>query len=94
MARPLRLEFPGAVYHLTSRGNDRQKIFLRDADRDLFLEILGHVVSRYGWICHAHCLMPNHYHLLVQTFNRRYQSRSGASCEGRPIWYQVAIQLI
>ena len=67
MARPLRLEFPGAVYHLTSRGNDRQKIFLSDADRELFLETLGHVVSRYGWICHAYCLMPNHYHLLIET---------------------------
>jgi len=67
MARPLRLEFPGAVYHLTGRGNDRQKIFLSDADRELFLEILGHVVSRYGWICHAYCLMPNHYHQLIET---------------------------
>jgi putative transposase len=67
MARPLRVEFPGAVYHLTSRGNDRQKIFLNDTDRELFLETLGQVVSRYGWICHAYCLMPNHYHLLVET---------------------------
>jgi putative transposase len=67
MARPLRVEFPGAVYHLTSRGNDRQKIFLNDTDRELFLETLGQVVSRYGWICHAYCLMSNHYHLLVET---------------------------
>lgn len=67
MARPVRPEFPGAVYHLTSRGNDRQKIFLSEADRELFLEILNRVVLRYGWICHAYCLMPNHYHLLVET---------------------------
>lgn len=67
MARPLRLEFKGAVYHLTSRGNARQKIYFSDTDRALFLETLAQVVSRYGWICHAYCLMANHYHLLVET---------------------------
>jgi putative transposase len=67
MARPLRLEFPGAVYHLTSRGNGRQKIFFSDNDRELFLKTLSQVVSRYGWICHAYCLMANHYHLLIET---------------------------
>ncbi len=67
MARPLRLEFPGAIYHLTGRGNARQKIFFTDADRELFLDTLAGVVSRYGWICHAYCLMANHYHLLVET---------------------------
>lgn len=61
------MEFPGAVYHLTSRGNARQKIFFSDADRELFLDTLTQVVSRYGWICHAYCLMANHYHLLVET---------------------------
>src|SRR6266545_2925946 len=67
MARPLRLEFPGAIYHLTSRGNARQKVFFTDADREVFLTTLSGVVSRYGWICHAYCLMANHYHLLVET---------------------------
>lgn len=67
MARPLRLEFAGAIYHLTSRGNARQRVFLSDADRELFLDTLSHVVSRYSWICHAYCLMANHYHLLVET---------------------------
>ena len=67
MARPLRLEFPGAIYHLTGRGNARQKIFFSDADRQLFLDALAGVVGRYGWICHAYCLMANHYHLLVET---------------------------
>ena len=67
MARPLRLEFPGAIYHLTGRGNARQKIFFSDADRQLFLDTLAAVVGRYGWICHAYCLMANHYHLLVET---------------------------
>jgi putative transposase len=67
MARPLRLEFAGAVYHLTSRGNARQKVFFADTDRQLFLDTVARVVSRYGWICHAYCLMTNHYHLLVET---------------------------
>ena len=67
MARPLRLEFPGAIYHLTGRGNARQKVFFTDADRELFLSKLAGVVSRYHWICHAYCLVANHYHLLVET---------------------------
>jgi putative transposase len=67
MSRPLRLEYPGAVYHLTSRGNARQRIFWVDADREWFFRTLAQVVSRYGWICHAYCLMENHYHLLVET---------------------------
>ena len=67
MARPLRLEFPHAVYHVTSRGNARQDIVATDADRRMFLTLLAHVVSRYGWLCHAYCLMDNHYHLLIET---------------------------
>ena len=67
MARPLRLEFPGAVYHVTSRGNARAAIFLDDEDRPIFLGVLGAVVARFGWLCHAYCLMDNHYHLLLET---------------------------
>jgi REP element-mobilizing transposase RayT len=67
MSRPLRLQYSGAVYHLTTRGNARQKIFLDDADRKAFLAILSRVVSLYGWLCHAYCLMDNHYHLLIET---------------------------
>ena len=67
MARPLRPVFAGAVYHLTARGNARQKIFFVDDDRKLFLRILSGVIRRYNWICHAYCLMPNHYHVLVET---------------------------
>ncbi|MDF0665575.1 MAG: transposase [Nitrospira sp.] len=67
MARPLRLEYPGAVYHVTSRGNARQDIVLDDRDRTLFLDRLGHVIDRFGWRCHAYCLMDNHYHLLIET---------------------------
>jgi len=67
MVRPLRIEYPGAVYHLTSRGNARQEIFLDDADRSEFLKIFSLAVARFNWLCHAYCLMGNHYHLLVET---------------------------
>lgn len=67
MARPLRIEFPGAVYHVTSRGNARQDIVVDDRDRSQFVSFLAHVVDRFGWLCHAYCLMDNHYHLLIET---------------------------
>ena len=67
MARPLRIEYPGAVYHVTARGNATNDIFHSDTDRDTFLKILSGVVKRYNWLCHAYCLMDNHYHLLVET---------------------------
>ena len=67
MARPLRLQFPGALYHLTARGNARQKIFLNDQDRRLFLDLFGKEITQQGWLCYAYCLMDNHYHLLIET---------------------------
>ncbi|MBC7220207.1 transposase [Candidatus Bipolaricaulota bacterium] len=67
MARPLRLEYAGALYHLTSRGNAREAVFCDDADRRSFLDTLSDVVARHRWICHAYCLMDNHYHLVVET---------------------------
>jgi len=67
MARPLRIEFPGALYHLTSRGDRREAIYEDDEDRQRFLAILGEVAERYNWICHAYCLMTNHYHLVAET---------------------------
>jgi REP element-mobilizing transposase RayT len=67
MARPLRLEFAGALYHVTSRGNARQRIFLDEEDRRLYLELLGKEVAQQGWRCYAYCLMDNHYHLLIET---------------------------
>ena len=69
MARPLRIEFPGAVYHVTSRGNARQDIFIDDEDRGSFLDLLSIVVERFNWLCHAYCLMGNHYHLLIETLD-------------------------
>ena len=67
MARPLRIEYPGAIYHVTLRGNAGNKIFSDDQDREIFLSILGVVVKRYNWFCHAYCLMDNHYHLMIET---------------------------
>ena len=67
MARPLRIEFAGALYHVTSRGDGQEAIFLDDDDRYLFLDGLAEVVRGCNWAVHAYCLMDNHYHLLVET---------------------------
>lgn len=67
MTRPLRIEFSGALYHITSRGNGRKNIFRNDSDRNDFLRILGLTIKRYHWLCHTYCLMDNHYHLLIET---------------------------
>ena len=67
MARPLRIEFPGAHYHVTARGDRREPIYEDDADRSAFLAVLADVIERFEWRCHAYCLMSNHYHLFVET---------------------------
>ncbi len=67
MARPIRIEFSGALYHVTARGDRREAIYEDDADREAFLEVLGQVVADFNWICHAYCLMTNHYHLVIET---------------------------
>ncbi len=67
MARQLRLAYAGALYHVTARGNGRQAIYLDDADRTRFLELLGDEVAQQHWRCYAYCLMGNHYHLLLET---------------------------
>ncbi|HHS82653.1 MAG TPA: transposase [Devosia sp.] len=67
MARPLRIEFPGALYHITSRGDRREAIYNDAHDRRLFMGIVGETCERYNWSVHAWCLMTNHYHLLVET---------------------------
>lgn len=67
MARPLRIEFAGALYHITVRGNERRDIYFEETDREMFLEILGGVCKRFNWLCHAYCEMTNHYHLLIET---------------------------
>lgn len=67
MARPLRIEYPGAVYHVTARGNGRQRIYSDSRDFSDFLDLMGKLTERYNWLCHAYCLMSNHYHLLLET---------------------------
>jgi len=67
MARPLRIEYSGAVYHVTSRGNGGNNIYQDDQDRKTFLNVLAEVVKKCNWYCHAYCLMGNHYHLLIET---------------------------
>lgn len=67
MSRPVRIEFPNALYHITSRGNAREAIYLDDQDREQWLEIFGEVAQRFNWVCYAYCLMGNHYHVLVET---------------------------
>lgn len=67
MTRPLRLEFAGALYHLTARGDRQEPIFEDDTDRLVFIDLLAKEVTQQGWLLYAFCLMGNHYHLLVET---------------------------
>ena len=67
MARQLRIEFPGAFYHVTARGNERKAVFKSIKDREQFFSYLESASNRYGAIIHAYCLMDNHYHILIET---------------------------
>ena len=67
MARPLRIEFPGALYHVTSRSDEQAAIYLDDDDRVRFLSILEVVCKHFNWSLHAFCLMSKHYHVSVET---------------------------
>ena len=67
MSRPLRIEFPGAIYHVTSRGDRREPIFDDDLDRQAFLEIVGGALDRFDACALAYCLMGNHYHMVLHT---------------------------
>ena len=69
MPRKLRIEYPGAMYHVMSRGNRRQDIFLDDVDRHDFLKTLAEACRKTAWEVHAFCLMSNHYHLVLETPN-------------------------
>src|SRR5947207_15871825 len=81
MARPLRIEFDGALYHVTSRGNDWKAIFKDEIDRKVFLDTLVQVNDRFHWICHTYCLMNNNYHLVIETpdgnLSRGMRQRNG-----------------
>ncbi|MDD4915906.1 MAG: transposase [Methylococcales bacterium] len=67
MARQLRIELSGGLYHVTSRGNRQEAIYFEDADCLAWLALLGNVCRRFNWICHAYCQMTNHYHLVLET---------------------------
>lgn len=67
MTRPLRIEFAGALYHVTSRGDRQENVYLHDEDRCSYLDVLKDVCERFNWVIHAYCLMSNHYHLLIET---------------------------
>ncbi len=67
MPRKLRVQYAGAIYHVINRGDRREPIFLGEADYHLFLKTLGEACQKTGWQVHAYCLMPNHFHLVVET---------------------------
>jgi len=67
MARPLRIEFPGAFYHVMNRGNTGMDIYRSERDREKFLEYAGEALKRYGIKVHTDCLMTTHYHFLIET---------------------------
>ena len=77
MARPIRVEYANAVYHVTARGNERKAIYRDDADRRRFLETIDEAVERFGLLIHCYCLMPNHYHLLVETPRANLSASAG-----------------
>ncbi len=67
MARPLRIKYEGALYHVTARGNERKKIYFSETDYNKFLEYTAEAEKKYGILLHCYALMPNHYHLLIET---------------------------
>ena len=77
MARPIRVEYPDAVYHVTARGNQRKPIYREDHDRERFLETLAEMAHRFSVVIHAFCLMPNHYHLLLETPHANLSAAAG-----------------
>jgi len=67
MSRPLRIEYPGAVYHVTARANGRQQLFTHIDDGSYFIELLAREIAQHKWLCHAYCLLEDHYHLVIET---------------------------
>ena len=96
MARPLRIEFEGAFYHMMARGNARQDIFLDDADRQRFIDNLGRVAQRFDWTVWAWCLMDNCYHLksCARTDRRLHWKRLRSAIRPAPSPFRKPIQLV
>ena len=80
--RPLRIEFAGALYHVTWRGDQQEAIYEDEEDRRTYPEILAEVLERFHWFCYAYCLMGNHYHLVIETLEGNPQ-RSRVPCNGQ-----------
>jgi putative transposase len=94
MARPLRITYPGAIYHIINRGCRRDKIFRRIADREEFLSRLTAASSKYGIIVHGYCLMDNHFHLLVETPNENLSAFMQLLQCGYANWFKVRYKLV
>jgi putative transposase len=95
MSRPLRIEFPGARYHVTARGNEQKAIVRDDVDREDWVVTFGLVCARFGWRCLEWCLMDNHFHFVLETpkanlargmqgLNGRYATLQSAAWPRRP----------
>ncbi len=89
MARPLRVEYPGALYHVISRGNAGQNIYTDDKDRKKHLELLEKNLVLHNVFCHAYCLMGNHYHLLIETPDANLSSFMRDFNRDYPQWFNV-----
>ena len=87
MPRPIRIEFDGAIYHVTARGNERRDIYRDDRDRGHWLENVGEAVERFGLVVHAYCLMPNHYHLLLTTPRGNLSQAMGWLQTAYSVWF-------
>ncbi|HNZ54980.1 MAG TPA: transposase [bacterium] len=94
MVRPLRITYPGAIYHIINRGCRRDKIFRRIADREEFLSRLTAASSKYGIIIHGYCLMDNHFHLLVETPNENLSAFMQLLQCGYANWFKVRYKLV
>jgi len=94
MTRPLRITYPGAIYHIINRGSRRDRIFRRIKDRDEFLARLGSVSEKYGAIVHAYCLMDNHFHLLLETPKGQISSIMQRLQGGYANWFKAKYKQI
>ena len=92
MARPLRIEFPNAIYHVMARGNGRQRIFHADADYQRMTDGLAKTVSRTGWQVFAFVWMPNHIHLFVRTPKPNLSVGMQYLLSGYANWYAKRLQ--
>jgi len=94
MVRPLRLSFENAFYHITIRGNRREKIFYSDQDKEIFLKKLEEMLIKYTIICHAYCLMDNHYHLFIKTTHPNLSSGIHYLNSSYANWFRNKHQII